>query len=326
MKTKILRILRMAEDSVSGQELCDSLGVSRTTVWKYINKLKEEGYRIEAVQNKGYRILEYPDIISESEIRSRLNTKWAGSQVVFFEQTDSTNNQAKRLGEEGGSHGTLVIAEYQNAGKGRRGRNWTSAKKTGIYMTLLLKPELPPSDASMLTLVAALSVSEAIEQITPLKPLIKWPNDVVLGGRKITGILTEMSAEMEEIHYVVVGIGINVNEEEFPEEIKEKATSLRIEGQQRIGRGALIAAFLECFEKNYDIFAREGDLSELVAAYNSRLINVKRTVTIIAPAGEYCGEALGINKRGALLVKRKDGSVEGITSGEVSVRGVYGYV
>ncbi len=326
MKTQILRILRNASDHVSGQELCEKLGVSRTAVWKTINKLKDEGYEIEAVQNKGYRIVTYPDVVTESEIMSRLTTKWAGQQVLYFDETDSTNNQAKLAAENGALHGTLAVAEQQSAGKGRRGRSWSSPRGTGIFMSLLLKPDLRPEYASMLTLVAALSVSRALEEVTELTPMIKWPNDLVVNKKKVTGILTEMSAELEQIYYVVIGIGINVNMEELPAEIKETATSLCMEAGRKFSRSALIAAFLKNFEADFEKFEKTSDLSILIEEYNQRLINRGNIVRVLDPAGEYTGKAIGINEMGGLLVEREDHSIQVITSGEVSVRGVYGYV
>lgn len=325
MKTCILQILRNAQEYVSGQELCERLGVSRTAVWKTIKKLKEEGYGIEAVQNKGYRIFSYPDVVTESEIASRLDTKWAGRTVLHFDKTDSTNDQAKREAERGAAHGTLVVADTQSAGKGRRGRSWSSPAGTGIFMSLILKPELRPEYASMLTLVTALSAAEAIEETTGLAPMIKWPNDLVVNKKKVIGILTEMSTEMEQIHYIVIGIGINVNMETLPPELSETATSLKIEAGRKFSRANLIEAFLGYFEENYEKFEETCDLSLLADEYNRRLINRGKTVKVLDPAGEYTAKALGANEKGGLLIER-EGRMEVITSGEVSVRGVYGYV
>lgn len=326
MKTEILQILRTTEDYVSGQELCDRLGVSRTAVWKTINKLKEEGYEIEAIQNKGYHLLSYPDIVTESEIKSRLEAEWAGNSIVYAEVVDSTNNLAKRLGEEGKAHGTLAIAEKQTAGKGRRGRSWSAPPRLGVWMSLLLRPNLKPSCASMLTLVSGLSVTRAIEEVTGLKMQIKWPNDIVYEGKKICGILTEMSAEMEGIHYVVVGIGINVNIEEFPEELKQKATSLKIICGKKIDRVAIVTAFLKYFESDYSKFLKTEDLELLKMDYEYRLVNLNQKVNILDGKKEYTGTAIGIEKDGGLLVEKEDKNVVAVTSGEVSVRGVYGYV
>lgn len=327
MKTRILQILRNAQGYVSGQELCEELGVSRTAVWKSINKLKEEGYGIEAVQNKGYCILSCPDVVTKSEIVSRLSTRWAGRTVYYYGSTDSTNNQAKREAENGAAHGSLVVAETQSAGKGRRGRSWSSPAGTGIFMSLILKPAMRPEYVSTLTLVAALATAKAIEK-EGISPLIKWPNDLVVNGKKVTGILTEMSTELEQIHYIVVGVGINVNMDALPAEISETATSLRIESGRSLSRAGLIVAFLQYFEEDFEKFEKTGDMSLLLEDYNKRLVNRDHTVKILNPSDpekEYTGTALGINERGALLVER-NGRTEMVLSGEVSVRGVYGYV
>lgn len=326
MKTKILQKLKETEGYISGQELCDALGISRTAVWKYMNKLKEEGYQIEAVPNKGYHLLYVPDVFTESEIKSRLSTEWAGKEIVCYEMVDSTNNVAKTAAEQGGLHGTLFLAEQQSSGKGRRGRSWVSPPGTGIWMTILLRPQLEPSQASMLTLVAALSISRAIEKETGLRAQIKWPNDVVVNGKKVCGILTEMSAEMEWIHYVVIGIGTNANLEKFPKELQEKATSLRIEGGKVVERVPIVCAFLSYFEMDYENFIKEQNLSRLLEDYNNRLVNCGREVRILDPKGEYTGTAKGIDLSGALIVEKEKGEIVQITSGEVSVRGIYGYV
>ena len=256
-KSDILTLLRNSRDYVSGQQLCDQFGVSRTAVWKAINQLKEEGYRIEAVSHKGYRLLESPDVLSRSEVLSRLKTKWAGQQLFYLEETGSTNIDAKRYAEEGEPHGTTVIAEKQNAGRGRRGKYWESPPGSAIYMTIMLKPDFAPDKASMLTLVMALSVAEAITEATGLQAGIKWPNDVVVNKKKVCGILTELNVETDYIRHVVIGVGINVNNgapEEFPEEIRETATSLRIEAGTPFSRAELLERVLERFEKNHDTF------------------------------------------------------------------------
>ena len=203
MKTEILRLLKETHDYVSGQQICDKFGVSRTAVWKAVEQLKKEGYAIEAVRNKGYRLVESPDVMSKAEIQSMMKTKWAGKHVIYYDETDSTNIQAKLAGENGSAHGTLVVADRQVAGKGRRGRSWESPKGVCVYMTLLLRPELAPVRAPMLTLVMALSAAEAIREKTGLPAGIKWPNDIVLNKKKICGILTEMSTEIDYINYVV---------------------------------------------------------------------------------------------------------------------------
>jgi BirA family biotin operon repressor/biotin-[acetyl-CoA-carboxylase] ligase len=251
-KTKVLKLLRSQGDYLSGQEMCEQLGISRTAVWKYMKQLKEEGYSIEAVQNKGYRLIEVPDVMGESEIRSRLVTRWAGKNVRFFSEVDSTNTQAKRMAEEGAPSGTLVAADMQTAGKGRRGRAWSSPKASAIYMTLLLRPQIKPERASMLTLVMGLSAVQAIHNVLGLESSIKWPNDVVVNKKKVAGILTEMSAQIDYIDYLVIGIGINANIREFPGELQDKATSLQIAMGHAVNRAQLVAETMAAFEKNYE--------------------------------------------------------------------------
>lgn len=326
MKGEILKLLKETDGYVSGQELCRRFGVSRTAVWKVINQLKEEGYEIEAVRNRGYALKGAGDVLSEAELLSCLKTEWAGGRTVYFDATDSTNVQAKRLAEAHAPHGTLVVSDRQDGGKGRRGRSWASPSGVGIWMSLILRPEIAPSSASMLTLAAALAVRKGILEETGLSPLIKWPNDLVLNGKKICGILTEMSTELMEIQYVITGIGINVNQKEFPPEIRDTATSLSLEAGRSFRRSSLIAAILKAFEKDYEAFLKTGDLSLLLEEYNACLVNRGKEVCILDPSGEYRAVAEGIDENGSLLVTLPDGTRREIISGEVSVRGIYGYV
>lgn len=328
-KSAILALLRNSEDYVSGQQLCEQFQVSRTAVWKIINQLKEEGYEIEAVSRKGYRLIESPDVLSQSEIVSRLETAWAGRSLYYFDETGSTNMDAKRLAEEGAPHGTTVVADMQKNGRGRRGRAWQSPAGRAVYMTILLKPDFAPDKASMLTLVMALSVAEAVEEVTGLQTGIKWPNDIVVNRKKICGILTEMNVESDYIQYVVCGVGINVNNddpEEFPAEIAQTATSLKIESGQKISRAMLIGQVLAYFEKNYDTFVANGDLSGLQEEYHRYLLNRNAQVRVLDPQGAYNGIARGIDVNGELLVEKEDGTIAAVYAGEVSVRGLYGYV
>lgn len=325
MKSEILRLLKESDGYVSGQQLCERFQVSRTAVWKVVDQLKKEGYEIEAVPRKGYRLVESPDVLSEAELESLRSTKWAGKSIFVFKETDSTNIQAKAGGEKGESHGTLYVAESQSAGRGRRGRSWESPAGESIYMSLLLRPELPPVKAPMLTLVMALAVARAIREQTGAEALIKWPNDIVVQGRKICGILTEMSTEMTWINYVVIGIGINVNQNEFPEELKDCASSLKMETGRRFRRSHLIAAVMEHFEMYYEQFLQEGSLAGFRKEYNELLVNKDRQVKILEPGNHYEAYALGINDTGELIVEKEDGSVQNIFAGEVSVRGIYGY-
>lgn len=326
MKTKILTLLRNADDYISGQELCEKLGVSRTAIWKVMNQLKEEGYQVDSIQNKGYKIQAVPDILTKSEIASRLTTKWAGRSLYCFEEVDSTNIVAKKKAEEGEIHGTLIVADQQSAGRGRRGRSWESPKGKDIYMTILLKPEFTPDKASMLTLVMALAVTKGIQEVTSLPCSIKWPNDIVVNGKKVCGILTEMSAELGYIHYVVIGIGINVNLDTIPEPLKETATSLLLEGEKKVLRGYMIERIMYYFEQYYEAFLHTEDLSEMIEEYNAYLINQNQEVRVLDPKGEYTGTARGINSQGELLVEKDNAEVVPVYAGEVSVRGMHGYV
>lgn len=239
---------------------------------------------------------------------------------------DSTNTWGKRLAEEGAPHGTLVVADEQTQGRGRRGRSWQSPKGTNISMTLILRPDLEPARASMLTIVMGLSVAQGLKELLKLPVQIKWPNDAVLNGHKLCGILTEMSAQIDYINYVVVGTGINVNLPEVPEELKDIATSLLIETGHRVNRAEVIGAVLRAFARNYESFLAAGDLTGLLNAYNEILANRDRQVRVLDPKEPYEGVALGINARGELLVKKADGSISEVYAGEVSVRGLYSYI
>lgn len=325
MKSEILAALRSADGHVSGQELCRQFGVSRTAVWKSINQLKEAGYEIEAVQNKGYRLLSSPDILSQAELESNRHTNWVGEELYFYESTDSTNIRAKDFAEKGSVHGTLVVADEQTMGRGRRGRGWESEKGISIYMSLVLKPDIEPGNASMLTLVAAMAVAEGIEESTGLECQIKWPNDVVIHGKKVCGILTEMSTQIDYINHIVIGIGINVHNEEFPEEIRDIATSLYLETGQKQNRALIIEKVWEAFERYYDIYLKTQDMQGLVEVYHQKLVNLGKEVRVLDPKEPYEGRALGITPRGELMVETR-GEKRYVASGEVSVRGLYGYV
>lgn len=326
MKTEILRYLKEADGYISGQELCERFQVSRTAVWKVVRQLEAEGYEIEAVRNRGYRLKTAGDILSQAEILSSIRGSWAGREILYLDEVDSTNTAAKKAAENGAVHGTLVVSERQTGGKGRRGRAWDSPRGTGIFMTLILRPNMAPVHASMLTLVAALAVADGIRECTGAESLIKWPNDIVMSGKKVCGILTEMSADPDCINYVAVGIGINVNMEEFPEEIRGVAASIFTETGKKTKRSLLISAVMAAFERYYEVFMKTTDMSGLLEDYNGKLANCGRTVRVLDPAGEYSGTAIGIDREGELLVGMEDTTVRRVLSGEVSVRGIYGYV
>lgn len=326
MKNEILKCLKETEGYVSGQELCERFGVSRTAVWKVIRQLEEEGYEIEAVRNRGYRLIGSADLLNEAEIHAALTSKWLGQHIKFLDEIDSTNNEVRRMAEQGAPEGSLVVAEIQTAGKGRRGRSWSSPKGSGIWHSFLLRPDFAPEHASMLTLLAAMAVRKSVWEVTGLEALIKWPNDIVVNGKKICGILTEMSTEEDSIRYVVVGIGINANTPDFPEEIQETATSLLLELGHPVHRAALINGVMCAFEEYYSIYRKTLDMSILKETYNQELVNVEREVKVLAPGGDYTGISHGINEVGELLVELPDGTIREVNSGEVSVRGIYGYV
>ena len=248
MKAEILKLLREADGYVSGQQLCEKFGVSRTAVWKVIRQLQEEGYQVEAVRNKGYHIVDSPDVMTKEELDSLMDTQWAGRNIVYYDSVDSTNLRIKQMGDEGAPEGTLAVADKQTAGRGRRGRSWDSPSGSSIYMSLLLRPKIEPDQAPMLTLVMALSVAEGImdcgDSCGNPDVKIKWPNDIVYQGKKLCGILTEMSADMDQIHYVIVGIGINVQMTDFPKEIQNTATSLKLVTGKTLLRNKLLAKVL----------------------------------------------------------------------------------
>ncbi len=310
------------------------------------------GEMVETDRIEKYRWDKFPD---------RLQTKYIGKRIFFYECTDSTNVRAKLLaeGREGygypcsehgeshgdlgvsansdmpecrdGStraehHGTLVAADCQTAGRGRRGREWDSPAGKNIYFTLLLKPDFAPDKAPMLTLVMAMAVARGVEKIIGTPCSIKWPNDLVINGRKICGILTEMSVEQGRIAHVLIGVGINVNKQQFAPELVDKATDMETECGRSVSRQELLQTILEAFEEEYELFCKTCDLSGIRERYNACLVNSDREVRVLDPKGEYTGIARGINDVGELLVELPDGSVAEVYAGEVSVRGIYGYV
>lgn len=326
-------MLRSAgEEYTSGQVLCEKLGVSRQAIWKNILQLKEAGYQIESQPKKGYRLLESADRLVGADIESRLASDCLCRRVECLETVDSTNTRAKQLAELGEPEGTLVVAEEQTAGKGRRGRGWASEPGIGIWMSLILRPQLKPQQAASVTLVAAMAVAKGIRECCGLETGIKWPNDVVINGKKVCGILTETSSEPDYIHYAVPGIGINANTPEFPEELRDRATSIYLETGKKTDRNALIAAVMNAFSDYYRRYLETADLSLLKDEYDAMLVNMNREVLILYgmvedadPEKSEKGVAKGIAPSGALLVETEAGLKE-VLSGEVSVRGVYGYV
>lgn len=326
MKSKILSILRNTEGYVSGQQLCERLEVSRTAVWKAVKQLKEDGYEIDSVNNKGYCLKSIPDVINQAEIQSQLCSKWLGQRLDYFPCLDSTNTYLKEAAAKAAPYGTVAVADRQTAGKGRLGRSWSSPTGCSVYMSYLLRPDIAPVHASRLTLVAALATARAIEDVTGLSAGIKWPNDIVINKRKVCGILTEMSADMDRIESVVIGIGVNVNMTQFDEELLDKATSLRIEGGETVSRSTLIVRMLARFEEYYEQFVITEDLRAMLSEYNDRLVNRGKEVRIVERQKEWKAVAKQMDADGELVVQLADGTMKKVISGEVSVRGIYGYV
>jgi BirA family biotin operon repressor/biotin-[acetyl-CoA-carboxylase] ligase len=326
LKTKVLKMLKEANGYVSGQQLCEEYQVSRTAIWKVINKLKEEGYEIESVSNKGYCLLNTPDVLTKSEIENHLHTTWVGTEIYSYKEIGSTNTVAKEFGDKGKPHGTLVVADMQTEGKGRRGRNWESPMGNSISLSVLLRPEISAEKTSMLTLVMALAVQKGLYEITKVAPEIKWPNDILLNQKKVCGILTEMSAEPDMVHYVVIGVGINVNMESIPKEQAPYASSLKAEIGQVYNRAEIIANCMVWFEKYYQMFLQTEDFTKIMDEYNACLVNREQKVYIYEKQKQIVGIAKGISNTGKLLVALDDGELLEVYAGEVSVRGIYGYI
>jgi len=328
VKEQIVNLLKKNENNfISGEKISEVLGVTRAAVWKYIKQLKEEGYNIESVSRRGYKLMNSPDRLTFQEIAPHLNTKFIGKKIIYLESIDSTNNEAKKLATEGEKEGTIVISEEQTMGRGRLGRNWVSPKYKGIWMSIILRPEVDPIHMAKVTQIGAAAVCRAALQMG-IKTLIKWPNDIVLKGKKICGILTEMSAELNRVNYAVIGIGVNVNTEEidFPEDIRNVATSIKIEQGHDIKRKELIANILNNFEELYEEFLNNGDIESSIKVCKENSALIGNEIKIIQKGSSVKAKALDLTNEGRLVVEFENGKVEEIISGEVSVRGIYGYI
>ncbi|WP_058486500.1 biotin--[acetyl-CoA-carboxylase] ligase [Defluviitalea phaphyphila] len=326
MKSKVLQILKEEEGYISGEEISRALGVSRTAVWKVISSLKKEGYVIESSTNKGYYLKETPDLLTKEEVSYNLKTKYLGKDIYHYYQIDSTNKEAKKMAVNGAKEGTIIISEEQTLGKGRLGRGWISPPRLGIWMSIILRPLVSPLDASKITILGGLSVCKAIEKVTGLDVKIKWPNDIVINKKKVCGILTEMSAEMEKIDYIILGIGVNVNNENFPEDLKDKASSLKIEGNKKYNRKEIVQEIIMQFEKYYEIFIRDKNLNKFLEEYKDYCLTLNKDVKINSNKESFVGKAIDISEEGELIVQKEDGEIITVFSGEVSVRGLYGYI
>ena len=275
-------------------------------------------------EKESYEEIVTGSIYNETTIADQIHTKWAGKTVHFARETDSTNLWIKRLAKEGAPEGTLALAEFQSAGRGRLGRSWEVPEGTSVMMSILLRPKFEPQYAPMLTLVMGMAVAKAVKKLG-FDVSIKWPNDVVVSHKKICGILTEMGVRDGKIDYAVIGVGINVNIKEFPEEMADKATSLYLESGREFDRSQIPGLVMEAFEKYYEKFAATCDLSGLKEEYESILANYNQPVRVLAKE-PYEGVARGITDGGELLVEKTDGTIVAVSAGEVSVRGLYSYV
>lgn len=327
-KESVLSLLRDTEGFVSGERMSRTLNLSRTAVWKAVQALRDEGYVIESVTNRGYRLAAVPDKLSQSEIRRLLGDHPWAERVQVLAETSSTNTAAKDLAAHGAPEGTIVIAERQTGGKGRLGRSFASPPGVGLYLSAVLRPEAPPVSLLHLTAVAAEATVEAIAGAAGVRPGIKWTNDLVLGGRKLVGILTELSllAESGLVEYAVVGIGTNCNHAraDFPPEVQPIAISLREATGCAVNRNAYAAALIGQLHRAANtLFTRK---AEWMARYAKDCVTVGRDVMVIRGDKVYPAHADGIDPDGALLVTYEDGRREAVSSGEVSVRGMYGYV
>lgn len=318
VKHKLLEVFSKADgEFVSGQALADHIGCSRTAVWKHIEALRQEGFELEAVRNKGYRITAKPDKVSENELLIGLQTESLGKTVVFKETVESTQKEAHKIAEEA-VEGTLVIAEEQTAGRGRMTRAWHSPKSTGIWMSLILKPDLPPFKAPQFTLIAAVAVAEAIQETTGLTPEIKWPNDLLLNGKKITGILTELQADSDRIRSIIMGIGMNVNQQSFPAELETIATSLAIEKGAPIARARLVQVILKNLEMYYKEYVENG-FGSIKEKWESFAVSVGRQIVARTVNGSVRGKALGITEDGVLKLQDEEGVIHSIYSADIEI-------
>lgn len=317
---RLIQLLSVHTDTyVSGQMLSDELGISRSAVWKHMNELKKDGYVIDAKAKKGYRIVEAPDKVSGNTIFWGLNTEWIGKHVVHRTSVPSTQRIAHELALDGAAHGTVVIADEQVAGKGRMNRLWHSEAEKGIWMSLILRPDIAPYMAPQLTLLTATVLAEVLERETEAKPQIKWPNDILIDGRKTAGILTEMHAEQDHVVYVIIGIGININQttEDLPEALREKATSLRIETGEEMDLIPLIQEMLQTFEAKYGTYMKEG-FQPVKSTWENYGFRLHEKLQIKTGTKEWVGVIHGIAEDGALLAETPEGEIEKLYSAEIS--------
>ena len=303
---------------ISGARIAREIGVSRSTVFRWVTRLRELGVKVKGRAATGYFLEQVPDILTADMLRQRLRGSLFGKRIYHFFKTDSTNRVALELGHAGEPEGAVVLAEEQTAGRGRAGHKWHSERATGIYATLLLRPHLAPVQAPLLTMMAGLSAHAAVQAVSGLQVDLKWPNDLLIGGKKVGGILTEMHAEPTQIRFVIVGIGINVNQERFPPELAGISTSLRLESGRKQSRLEVLVQFLRQFERDYDELLREGANSvvkrfEAVSSYARG-----KRVRVTSGKDSYIGVTAGLESEGLLRVTRDDGRTVTVIAGDVA--------
>ena len=317
----ILQLFRTQGGLVSGEMISRELNVSRTAIWKHINTLRNSGYVIEAVPSRGYRLVSAPDLLRAEDIERELTGHLVGSKITCLTETGSTNADAFRMAQEGAVEGSVVLAETQNSGKGRLGRVWASPKGVNVYASVILRPKVKPYEAAQLTFLSAVAVARAVESLTTLKPEIKWPNDVLLSGKKIAGLLNEMNSETDGVNFVILGIGVNLNMaiDQFPEDLRHPATSLMIELGRPVSRNDFVAALLRELDCLYYDFKQHGFAP--VREEWQRRCNAKGRHVQVSDSGTVTltGEFAGIDTDGAMLVRRDDGELERVISGDVRV-------
>lgn len=321
LRKKLLEAFTNSEQEyVSGQYLADVMGCSRTAVWKHIEDLRKEGFELEAVRKKGYKILNLPKSISADRVQLGLKTEFIGKVIHYEETVDSTQKIAHLLSHEGAVEGTVVIAEEQKGGRGRMDRVWHSPKSTGIWMSLILRPKIPIQRAPQLTLLTAVAIVQAIEETTSLTPQIKWPNDILIEQQKVTGILTELQADADRIISVIIGMGLNINqtEDDFPPELREIATSLRVKEGKELDRAELIKVIFQKFETLYKIFLDKG-FYPIKLLWESYAISIGKEITARTLNGSISGKALGITDEGVLKVEDDLGEIHHIYSADIEL-------
>jgi BirA family biotin operon repressor/biotin-[acetyl-CoA-carboxylase] ligase len=318
---KILSALRANSDGVSGTQLAEQLAISRAAVWARIEELRRVGFEIEAGPHFGYRLVDEPDALLADDLLARLGaTKVVGRDIQVFEQTTSTNDVAERLARDGVREGVVVFAESQTKGRGRLGRTWLSPTRKGLWFSVLLRPNLRPQETTQLTVISATALRRAITTVTGLVAEIKWPNDLLMGGKKTAGILTELSAELDRVRHVILGIGVDVNldGDGFSPELRKTATSLRLETGRAISRAELAVEILRELDRDYARIGA-GKFSEIADEWESACVTMGKNVLVHTGEHRFRGRAESLDDDGALLIRTEHGHLERVIGGDVTI-------